>query len=32
MHLSPYNGVKDSNTIPIIKYYLGDYEHRGRIQ
>ena len=29
MHLSPYKGVKDSNTIPIIKYYLVHYEHRG---
>ena len=30
MHLSPYNGVKDSNTDPIIKYHLVDFEHRGR--
>ena len=30
MHLSPYNGFKDSNTIPIMKCYLVDYEHRGR--
>ena len=30
MHLSQYNGVKDSNTIPIIKYHLVDYEHMDR--
>ena len=28
--LSPYNGVKDSNNIPIIKYHFVDYEYRGR--